>query len=82
MGESTADYTLDGLEKRPVTRSGSGENGPSPLTVVIFMNLNVMLWSKYILEGMFFAGLVGCVSVVLISWVSILKSAFSESSED
>ena len=46
------------------------------------MNLNVMLWSKYILEGMFFAGLVGCVSVVLISWVSILKSAFSESSED
>lgn len=52
------------------------------IAVVIFMNLNVMLWSKYILEGMFFTGLVGCVSVVLFSWVSILKSAFSDSSED
>lgn len=47
-----------------------------------FMNLNVMLWSKYLLEGMFFAGLIGCVSVVIFSWVSILKSAFSDSSED
>lgn len=53
-----------------------------PVEVGNFMNLNVMLWSKYLLEGMFFTGLIGCVSVVIISWVSILKSAFSDSSED
>jgi hypothetical protein len=41
-----------------------------------------MLWSKDILEAMFFTGLIGCVGVVVLSWISILKSAFSEKSED
>jgi hypothetical protein len=46
------------------------------------MTFKLMLWSKDILEVMFFAGLTGCVGVVIISWISILKSAFSEKSED
>jgi hypothetical protein len=46
------------------------------------MTFKLMLWSKDILEVMFFIGLTGCVGVVLISWISILKSAFSEKSED
>ena len=46
------------------------------------MNLNVMIWSKDILEVMFFTGLIGCVGVVIISWVSILKSALSDNSKD
>jgi hypothetical protein len=41
-----------------------------------------MLWGKEVLQFMFFTGLIGCVSVVLFSWVSILKSAFSEQDED
>ncbi|HEX3891209.1 MAG TPA: hypothetical protein VHW46_01435 [Terracidiphilus sp.] len=31
-----------------------------------------------ILEGLFFTGLVGCSMVVVISWISIAKSGFSE----
>jgi hypothetical protein len=46
------------------------------------MTFKLMLWSKDILEGMFFTGLIGCTVVVFLSWVSILKSAFSERSED
>jgi hypothetical protein len=46
------------------------------------MTFKLMLWSKDILEVMFFAGLIGCIGVVFLSWVSILKSAFSENSED
>ena len=46
------------------------------------MTFKLMLWSKDILEVMFFVGLTGCVGVVIISWVSILKSAFSEKPED
>ena len=46
------------------------------------MGDTLMFWSKNLLVGMFFAGLIGCVSVVLFSWVSILKSAFSEKPED
>jgi hypothetical protein len=46
------------------------------------MGLKAMLWSKYLLEGMFFTGLIGCVSVVIFSWISILKSAFSDSNEE
>jgi hypothetical protein len=46
------------------------------------MTFNLMLWGKNLLEVMFFTGLIGCVGVVLLSWVSILKSAFSENSED
>jgi len=46
------------------------------------MTFKLMLWSKDILEFMFFTGLIGCISVVLFSWISILKSAFSEKNED
>jgi len=41
-----------------------------------------LFWGKNVLEVMFFTGLIGCVSVVLFSWVSILKSAFSDNDED
>lgn len=46
------------------------------------MTFRLILWSKDILEVMFFIGLTGCVGVVFLSWVSILKSAFSEKPED
>ena len=46
------------------------------------MAFNLMIWTKDLLEVLFFAGLIGCISVVLLSWVSILKSAFSENPED
>jgi len=49
---------------------------------VVSMGDTLMFWSKNLLVGMFFTGLIGCVSVVLFSWVSILKSAFSEKPED
>lgn len=46
------------------------------------MDLKFMLWGKNVLQWMFFTGLIGCASVVLLSWISILKSAFSENEED
>jgi hypothetical protein len=46
------------------------------------MSFHVMYWGKSVLQYMFFAGLIGCVSVVVISWISILKSAFSDNPED
>lgn len=46
------------------------------------MSLNLMIWAKYLLEVMFFVGLIGCTSAVVLSWISILKSAFSDSNED
>jgi hypothetical protein len=46
------------------------------------MGSHWMFWGKNVLEVMFFAGLIGCISVVLFSWVSILKSAFSDNDED
>ncbi len=46
------------------------------------MAFKMMLLSKTILEVMFFTGLIGCIAVVIFSWVSILKSAFSEHDED
>jgi hypothetical protein len=46
------------------------------------MTLKLMLLSKDILEVMFFTGLIGCVAVVIFSWISILKSAFSDKPED
>jgi hypothetical protein len=44
--------------------------------------LKVMNWATYVLDTMFFIGLTGCASVVVISWVSIFKSGFSSSSDD
>ena len=41
-----------------------------------------MLLGKNVLQWMFFTGLIGCFSVVLLSWISILKSAFSDKDED
>lgn len=41
-----------------------------------------MIWAKDLLNVMFFIGLIGCTSTVVISWISILKSAFSENEED
>ena len=41
------------------------------------MTHRLMLWATYALEFMFFTGLIGCASVVIISWISIFKSGFS-----
>jgi len=46
------------------------------------MSFQLMLWGKSVLQWMFFAGLIGCTSVVVLSWISILKSAFSNDPED
>ena len=46
------------------------------------MGLKIMMWAKYLMEVMFFLGLIGCTSTVVLSWISILKSAFSEKNED
>ena len=46
------------------------------------MDLKLAVWAKDLLELIFFTGLIGCVAVVFLSWVSILKTAFSEKSED
>jgi hypothetical protein len=42
------------------------------------MTLNLLLLGGHILEVMFFTGLVGCVAVVVISWISIFKEGFSD----
>jgi hypothetical protein len=42
------------------------------------MDLKLMLLGAHILEGMFFTGVVGCATVVVFSWISIFKEAFSE----
>jgi hypothetical protein len=44
--------------------------------------LKVMNWATYVLDTMFFIGLTGCASVVVISWISIFKSGFSSRSDD
>ena len=46
------------------------------------MSFKLMLFGKDALEIMFFTGLCGCIAVVIFSWVSILKSAFSDDPED
>jgi|WetSurMetagenome_2_1015567.scaffolds.fasta_scaffold760442_1 hypothetical protein len=40
----------------------------------------IIRWFFYALEVMFFTGLGGCVLVVIISWVTILKDGFSQDS--
>ena len=40
--------------------------------------LKLMIWSSYLLETMFFIGLAGCATVVILSWISIFKSGFSD----
>jgi hypothetical protein len=46
------------------------------------MGFHMMVWAKDALQVMFFTGLIGCVAVVFLSWVSILRSIFSNSPED
>jgi hypothetical protein len=41
-----------------------------------------MIVAKNTVEVLFFTGLIGCTVVVLVSWVSIVKSSFSDQNED
>ncbi|MGB6193954.1 MAG: hypothetical protein WBF42_15900 [Terracidiphilus sp.] len=41
------------------------------------MNPTVLTVGARILEGMFFTGLVGCVVMISISWVSTFRTGFS-----
>ena len=38
----------------------------------------VMFWGMRAFEVLFFSGLIGCVLVVAVSWVSIARSSFSK----
>ncbi len=38
----------------------------------------LIIFSERIVTAMFFIGLVGCASVVVVSWVSIFKDGFSD----
>ncbi len=40
------------------------------------MSYTFTVWVMKFLEGAFFAGLLGCVFVVAISWVSVSRSGF------
>jgi hypothetical protein len=42
------------------------------------MLIQLGTWTMRILEFMFFAGLIGCAFVVVLSWISILKDGFSD----
>jgi len=42
------------------------------------MNHPLAIWCLRAIEVMFFTGLVGCAVVVVISWVSIVKTGFSK----
>jgi hypothetical protein len=46
------------------------------------MSLKAMIWAKNALEFLFITGLIDCATTVVISWISILKSALSEEVED
>jgi hypothetical protein len=39
---------------------------------------SLMLFAKHVIEVMFFTGLIGCSTVVIISWISIFKDGFSD----
>jgi len=39
----------------------------------------LMVFAERVVTIMFFAGLAGCATVVVVSWVSIFKDGFSES---
>ncbi|MGB7549445.1 MAG: hypothetical protein WBM14_17040 [Terracidiphilus sp.] len=45
--------------------------------VRLLMLYKLMLWSLNTVQVMFFTGLVGCVFVVAVSWVSVSRAAFS-----
>ena len=37
---------------------------------------NFAIWAMRFVEGAFFTGLIGCILVVAISWVSIFRTGF------
>jgi hypothetical protein len=39
-------------------------------------------WATHVLDVAFFAGLAGCASVVVLSWISILKEGFSDDDDE
>jgi len=41
------------------------------------MAFHITYWATHILDVAFFAGLAGCASVIILSWISILKEGFS-----
>ena len=42
------------------------------------MTDRLMVWATYVLDIVFFTGLLGCATVVIVSWISIFKEGFSE----
>jgi hypothetical protein len=40
------------------------------------MNHSFAVWVMRFLEGAFFTGLIGCLLVVVISWISIFSTGF------
>ncbi len=44
--------------------------------------MNFMIVTTYVIQILFFCGLTGCAVVVLLSWISILKSGFSDRDEN
>jgi hypothetical protein len=42
------------------------------------MHDKLILMGFRVLEVMFFCGLIGCAGVVVVSWISIFKSGFSD----
>lgn len=40
------------------------------------MGNTIAVWAVRFVEGAFFTGLIGCVLVVAISWVSVARSGF------
>jgi hypothetical protein len=42
------------------------------------MLAKLVVLGVHVIEVMFFTGLVGCVLVVVISWISIFKGGFSD----
>jgi hypothetical protein len=41
---------------------------------------NLMYWGIYLFQSLFFAGLAGCVIVVLICWIRIGRDSLSKDS--
>jgi len=42
------------------------------------MGFNIAVFAIRVLKVMFFAGLLGCVVVVLLSWISVGRDSFSK----
>lgn len=46
------------------------------------MALKLMIGMKYVLEGMFFVGLLGCTTTVIFSWIMVFRDALVKDDED